>query len=394
MRLISLAVVTATALASQAQAQDVQQGHAIVVTGSSLKETERQLRLCLSGQCDPRQDIDASLAHAENLFLAGNYAAARETLAKSVDRNERHRRTLPVEVSDLQRAYGRMVDVSGQPDIGRIVQIDALDSLKAGLGRKDYRVFQQRMLVADQFAQAGRIRLAEDMYGAVERKAASAGLPQVSAYALLRRAKLLGSVSQLRPAYRSQYRAALGRLEKLKGEELAQFRVAAAVLRAQDAARQNDPSKIDAIVATMDVSQLKRPYLIYAPVIELQPAPSRMPVSGAGRPAEWADVRVTVRPDGRVDGYEILRQSGGIDERLMGKVTDSIAHRRYTPYTPGKGKPLAYRVERFSFVKDWWTGENKMSGNSRVRMQNVNARLAWLDLTPEESLPASKSAGG
>lgn len=385
MRLLSLAALAAIAAATPVQAQDTQQSPVIVVTGGSLDQTARRLDACIAGQCDPRQDINASLAHAENQFLAGDYAAARATLAKSIRRNERYRATMPVDVSDLQRAYGRLVDVTGQPDSARLVQIDALDSLKTGLGGADQRVFVQRMLVGDQFAQAGRIRAAEDVYRKVERQAAKAGLPQVSALAVLRRAKLYGTLSQFGPSYRQDYAATLAQLERLPGAEMGQFRLAAAVLRAQDAARRNDESQIDAVIATMDAGQLTRPYLIYAPAIELHQIRSAMPPSSAGRPAEWADVRVVVRPDGRVEECEILRQSAQLDQALMRKVTDSIARRRYTPYLQGEGKPLAYRIERFSFVQDWWTGENRMSGNSRVRKQNVDARLAWLDLTPDDA---------
>lgn len=396
MRLLWLAAIASTALAAPAWAQDAQQGADIVVTGTPLDETARRLAACLERHCPPKEDIDASLAHAENQFVAGDYAGARSTLSKSVRRNEGYRRTLPVEVSDLQRAYGRMIDVGGRPDSARIIQIDSLDSLKAGLDPKDRRVFLQRTLVADQFAQNGRPRAAEDLYVKVEREAAAAGLPQVSAYALLRRASLLGALATYQPEYKSRYHALLDRLETLPGDDMLQFRLSATVLRAADAARRHDDAGLDSIVAGIDARQFPRPYLLYAPTILIGDiGPSKMPLSGAPVPPHWADFRITIRPDGRVESAEILRQTPDLEKRWIRKINESVLHRRYTPYTPGAGAALATRIERFSFVQDWSNNDGPQSNGSRIRGQKADIRLAWIDLTPPDAQPSAppKDAG-
>lgn len=371
----------ALVLAPAVYAQDASKDPEIVVTGTSLEQTREQLEACIARGCDPKQDIDASLAHAESQYIAGDFDGARATLRNSVHRNKRHRQDLPVDVSDLQRAYGRLIEMNGQPAVSRIVQIDALDSLKAGLDKQDRRVFLQRTLVAESFSQAGRLRAAYDVYEDVERQAARAGLPQVSAYALLRRAALLNALASVSPEYRQRYRAALTKLESLEGPDMGKFRVAAVILRAQDTGHERDESALDAAIAKIDPQQFDRPFLLYAPPVILNKhGKSRMGGSGAKIEPDWMDVRIAVTRQGKVEGYEILRRTDGIDARWVKQVTDTIPRRRYAPFVPASGETVSYRVERFSFVRDWST---MPTASSRVRTQNTDARLVWLDLTPD-----------
>jgi hypothetical protein len=61
----------------------------VVVTGVRLKDTEAALKACIARKCPPKEDIDATMAHAENEFVAGDYqvrgrhcsAASRATAA-------------------------------------------------------------------------------------------------------------------------------------------------------------------------------------------------------------------------------------------------------------------------------------------------------------------------
>src|SRR5689334_6772385 len=103
----------AAALALAAGGQDRRAGQEveIVVKGASLNETRKQLDDCLARHCTPGEDIDATLAHAENQFVSGDYQGAQRTLAKGHGRNWRYATTLPVEVADLDRAYGRLTNL-------------------------------------------------------------------------------------------------------------------------------------------------------------------------------------------------------------------------------------------------------------------------------------------
>ena len=79
--LISLALAGA---APPPQAESDQTGGPIVVTGIPLRQTERALRACIARKCPPKEDIDATLAHAENLFVAGKYQDARRVTLSSI----------------------------------------------------------------------------------------------------------------------------------------------------------------------------------------------------------------------------------------------------------------------------------------------------------------------
>lgn len=80
----------------------------IVVTGPSLAKAKAVLAACLQEHCPPDKDIDATLAVAETQFVAGDYAAARTTLLKSIGRKHRYAKTYPVLVSDLPRSNSRV----------------------------------------------------------------------------------------------------------------------------------------------------------------------------------------------------------------------------------------------------------------------------------------------
>src|SRR5688500_17953455 len=93
---------------AQAEAPNEGSGQTIIVTGTSLSQSERDLRDCLARNCPPDEDIEATLAHAENLFVAGDYERARRTTKASLGRNSRHADRFPVEVSNLYRAGSRI----------------------------------------------------------------------------------------------------------------------------------------------------------------------------------------------------------------------------------------------------------------------------------------------
>lgn len=94
---------TAAPAGSPASEQDQ-----IVITGRRLTDTERALAECLARKCPVNEDIDATLAHAENLFVAGDYAGARQTTKASLQRNRKNAALFPVPVSDLERSNGRI----------------------------------------------------------------------------------------------------------------------------------------------------------------------------------------------------------------------------------------------------------------------------------------------
>lgn len=378
-----------------AQAQDSSDVQTVVVTGKPLAETERQLKSCLARQCPPREDIDASLAYAENQFVAGEYHAARSTLAAARGRNARFASQYPVEVADLTRAYGRLSDLDGYRNLSRLLQIESLDALKAGLDKGDSRVLMQRLMTGDEYARAGRVVAAIDVYRKVAKQADKAGLPQVRGYAMFREAALYGSVSEQRPAYRSAAENAIARIEKTVQPELAPFRSAAGMLRASLASRHGDKQAVDKAVASLG-TKVDKPVLIYAPIVQLDQ--SNVPPTGVGLASlgldtgpQWIDVRFRIAADGTVNDVETLRQSDAVHGLWPRKVREAVAGRRYAPLRLAAEEEGLERIERFTMVFDTHTPTG-----SRLRSRALIGRLSSIDLTPEPagSAPRESSKGG
>ncbi|HVJ02496.1 MAG TPA: hypothetical protein VM662_09955 [Sphingomonas sp.] len=365
------------ALPVSAQDQD-EKSTTIVVTGVSPADSEARLAACLARNCPPREDIEASLAHAENQFIAGDYAGARRTLGKSRNRNDRYARVLPVEVSDLNRAYGRLSNFDGRPDQSRLLQIEALEALKAGLDDKDSRVLMQRLMVGDEFARAGRLRAAEDIYRTVAKQARKAGQLHVVGQAMLRDAVVFGAMASVRSDYRSTARRKIADIERTAEPELAGFRHAARLLRASLAAYENDPEALEKAIAAVPPQKSGKPVLIYAPPIRIEKITAGggqiLPASEGG--PEWIDVRFRIAADGRVHDAGVLRDSGNIARDWPKLVLESVSRRRYAPLlTQGEG---ANRVERFSYVHDLM-----LETGSRIVRRASDGRLTSLDLTDD-----------
>ncbi len=351
----------------------------IVVTARSIVDTERELIECLARHCPPKDDIEASLAHAENLFLAGDFAKARATLGRSRNRNIRYAKDLPIEVSDLARAYGRMSTFDGYENLGRMAQIDSLDALKEGLDGGDARILVQRLMVGDEFVRAGRLDAGEDVYNSVEKQARKAGLPYVVGLTMLRQAVVFGAIASVEPLYRPQARAKILRLEHTTEPELAEFREGVSILKARLAAIGGDERAVnDAIDELRKKHPPSRPTLVYAPEIDLDPAAtsgsSGVSIVGNAQP-QWVDVAFEIDNDGRVQHTKVVRKSSNVSGVWPQRVSAALLKRRYTP--PGSNA-VTERIERFAFVYN----VTDITG-SRIRARSPIGRIVSLDLTIE-----------
>ena len=124
--------VSLLALASGASAQQQSDDQSnIVVTARSLENTSRDLAACLERGCPPEEDIAASLAYAENLFVAGEYRDASSILRKAIGRNSRYDERLPEEVSGLYRAYSRVSEHLGEANSFKLATLDAREGRRA-----------------------------------------------------------------------------------------------------------------------------------------------------------------------------------------------------------------------------------------------------------------------
>ena len=89
---------------------------AIIVTGRNISDKKAALADCLARKCPPNEDIDATLALAETLLIAGKYRDARFALLGALGRNKRFAMAYPIPVSDLYRANGRVAAHLGIDD--------------------------------------------------------------------------------------------------------------------------------------------------------------------------------------------------------------------------------------------------------------------------------------
>ncbi|NJS13499.1 MAG: hypothetical protein HC788_01480 [Sphingopyxis sp.] len=227
---LPMTVAAPSALAQdQAEAADTRE---IVVTGRSLKETADVLASCLARKCPPDEDVAASLAHAENLFIGGDYDNARTTLLRSISRNRKHGTAYPVQVSDLFRANSRIAQHMGEAKNFQLSVLDMRDTLKKGVGEDDPRTLVAQIEVGDSRAKLGFPDEAERIYGDVEKRAIALSQPRVAMFARLRAAMLNHTQAEElnQPQEKKEARAQLENIIKNPLPGATEFSLAARVI--------------------------------------------------------------------------------------------------------------------------------------------------------------------
>lgn len=401
-RRMSIAALLATAaLASPSPAQEkAKPDDAIVVTGVRLADTERALKDCIARHCPPDKDIAATLRHAENQFVAGDYKDARGTLLSSRRRNQRFAAQYPVEVSDLLRANSRVAAHLGEGDAYRVGVLDVVSALKAGLPDNDPRVMVAQLEVGDSFARLGRPQAAEDAYRAVIRRAHAAGQTNVEGYAMLRVAALLQQFAKADPGtFARPAQHALADIIDSPDPALAKFKIVAQVMKARGAVRDGDAGAVDRLVdAYRNEIRSVHPVLLFKPSIDLPQMSDRASPEfttyggggiinqvsqfGTGKIAtkdfdkQWIDVGFQITPDGKVADATVLRTSDQYEGSWSKPIVKAIEGRRYAPLAIDADDPGLYRVERYTFTAHWTT-----QLGSRIRVRDPRPMIEVLDLS-------------
>jgi len=384
MMMLSLALAATTASSVPPQPEQ-----AIIVTGTPLHETERALRECLARHCPPNEDINAALAHAENLFVAGKYQNAREVTLAAIGRNHRYAKAYPVDVSDLYRANSRIASHLGEGrdfewSTGAMHRI-----LDSAFPKTDPRVIEADFELADMYASFNRLQLARQVFERAEKNARESGRPDLAAIARVRAAWLYQLDGDTWLA-----RQALEKIAADRGPTARLGRVAALVLLARLDRKAGDASSSAALIEEMRSLHARRPVLLSAPKVDLRPRMAENtdstggvdPSSGASTFSteagsttrlmatdnfqdRWIDVGFWVTPDGKVSEAEILRSHGPTD--WTPQLMRSIAGRVYSPI-----EEATYRVERYSYTSRWMNVTD-----TRIRQRSPNARIEYVDLT-------------
>lgn len=406
-RLVILAPLAA--ILSVAPAFAAETDGPIIVTGQPLGETAAALAACLARACPPDQDVAATLAHAENQFLAGAYKDARSTLLKSIDRNKAHARAFPVPVSDLYRANGRVAEHVGEARSFQSSVLAMRDTLREGLEPSDPRLLGAQIEVGDSRAKLGFPDEAKRIYQDVEEIALAQGLNRIAMYARLRQAVLaqVGAEDSNLSADRKQARAMLENIiaDPLPGTDDLRL-VAQVSLARMDRKAGNKESTAALLRQFATEGGALRPILISASPIRSpgvdtlrNPATQSLAdsVTSAGFLAiaagdtsrrqvalnsigKWADIGFWVTPSGKVSDIEVLRSSGGTD--WLRPVVTHLDSRIYAPLKSGGDRvdPGFYMVERYSLTARWTddaTGTN-------MRRREFTPRIERLDITPED----------
>lgn len=390
------AMAAACALAVPAQAQD------IVVTGKSLKQTEADLKACLARKCSPDEDIKATLAHAENLFVSGDYKNSRAALKDSLGRNRKHGEAYPVPVSDLLRANSRIAEQMGEAKDFQLSVLDMRDTLKKGFGENDFRTLVAQIEVGDSRAKLGFPDDAERIYKDVEVKALAAGQPRVASFARLRlalqwRAKFDASPNTY------NYEQLEKRLVQLIDQPLAQssdFVLAAEVLRAKADRKAGSAASTEALIKRFaERGGASQPILLYAEPLqrmdlqkdlaENEPTLNTLTrLTALQARNQWADVGFWIGADGRVNDIEVLRSDG--DQSWIKPVLANVQKRIYAPLKKDEGSaPGFYMIERYTLTARFESGNT----GTRMRRREATPRIERVDLTPENyEAPSSKEA--
>ncbi|MFZ5745097.1 MAG: hypothetical protein ACOY7T_11545 [Pseudomonadota bacterium] len=390
------ALAAALAFAAPVQAQE------IVVTGKSLKQTEADLKACLERKCPPDEDIKATLAHAENLFVSGDYKNSRATLKDSIGRNKKHGEAFPVPVSDLLRANGRIAEQMGEARDFQLSVLDMRDTLKKGFGENDFRTLVAQIEVGDSRAKLGFSNEAERIYKDVEKRALAAGQPRVASFSRLRQALLWrGQYDQNPNAF--NLKNVNERLDELIERPLAEssdFTLAAEVIKAKVDRKAGAAGSTDALIKRFaERGGATRPILLFAEPLVRTDLQKGLPDDQPGLNTlnrltalqarnQWADVGFWIDANGRVTDIEALRTSG--DKSWLKPVLANIAKRVYAPLKKDGGTaPGFYMIERYTLTARFEDGNT----GTRMRRREATPRIERIDLTPENyEAPSSKEA--
>jgi hypothetical protein len=390
------ALAAALAFALPVQAQE------IVVTGKSLKQTEADLRACLERKCPPDEDVRATLAHAENLFVSGDYKNSRATLKDSIGRNKKHGEAFPVPVSDLLRANGRIAEQMGEARDFQLSVLDMRDTLKKGFGENDFRTLVAQIEVGDSRAKLGFSNEAERIYKDVEKRALAAGQPRVASFSRLRQALLWrGQYDQNPNAF--NLKNVNERLDELIERPLAEssdFALAAEVIKAKVDRKAGAAGSTEALIKRFaERGGATRPILLFAEPLQRNDLQKGLPddqpalntlnrLTALQARNQWADVGFWIDANGRVTDIEALRTSG--DKSWLKPVLTNIAKRVYAPLKKNGGTaPGFYMIERYTLTARFEEGNT----GTRMRRREATPRIERIDLTPENyEAPSSKEA--
>jgi hypothetical protein len=379
-------LLAATAAIAQPR-EAAQGGQNVVVTGTRIQDFRDRLAACLARHCPVNEDVDATLALAETLFVAGDYRGARTAIRGSIGRNRRHAAAFPEPVSDLYRANSRVARHVGMDTEAQASAREVLYALQAGIPTEDYRHFTARLEIVQSEVAFGQYDAARRDLSRLAQLARAAGRNDVVAVTELR-----GLWIDYLQSPRGPVPSRLVELSRLTDPARRLSSVGAKILLIRIYSERDDTARANALIAELGRMGGRR-QLLYNPPFELgvqaitppgssegnallQNVNSRIPLSYENK---WIEVGYWVQPDGRVSDLEIVRRGRG----SLGWETpllDSIRGRRFSA-----GGDSTYRLERYTYTAGYETATG-----SHLSQRSPMARLEYFDLSgdqPERAQP-------
>lgn len=379
-----------TALHAQQAAPDKQESPDIVVIGQPLGETAKTLADCLARKCPPAEDIKATLRHADNQFLHGDYNAALGTLRQSGGRNRRFREQAGPEFADLMRATALVSRHLGEDQLYRTSTLSAQEVLADTLPPNDPTALIARLETGDMYGHLARPYVAENSYRAVLARAKAAGEADVAASAQLRIVNLYIMMAA-RPASRDVYlRKARDMLAEMSADpdpRAQRFLLAGKLMVARIAAGEGDETEMNAALAYYRAHATSlNPVLITAKAVDLGERwlGNSMFYNAADRysgrlvDGQWFDATFWVKPDGHVEDVEILRKSKKLTGPWVEAVVKSVSARRYAPLPLPPLDPGVLRIERYTY-----TASFEETTASAIKHRSPHGRVEIVDLSTD-----------
>jgi hypothetical protein len=381
-----LFAAAAAATPVQAPAPPAAEPGTIVVTGRRVPDYRAALAACLARNCPPNEDIDATMALAEALFMTGQYRDARTTIRASLGRNHDEARNYPEPVSDLYRANARVARHLGFDTDAQISTSNILRALRTGLPVEDYRHFSARLEIAQSLVAFRQYRTARRALAELAERARAAGRADVAAIAGLRSLWVEYIEFPNGSAIRD-----LTALTRLTGPDQRISAIGARMLLVRIYGERGETARVDALLAELRQTNPQRRQLLFAPLYQLAvnedgdatlgglPAEGRSMDSTLARRAGnfddmWIDVAFWVQPDGRVNDLQIVRKRGNPD--WADPLLRSIRGRRYAAIP---GNEPTYRLERYTYTSGY-----ELRTGSHIVQRSPRARVEYFDLTANE----------
>ncbi len=363
----------------------------IVVIAPDLKGSLEALQNCIDNGCLPDEDIDATLAHAENLFIEGDYQDARSTIEASIKRNKKFAPEYTAEVADLYRSNSRVLEHLGLIDKSNFNIVRLNNIVKKHSDNERTQLIAELELAGSRF-RSGSFKTAIRRYRFLEKEALKKGYKDLAAIARLREIGIRIVLAKSRESAgltKNVRNDIMDFITEINDPNNRYSQSAEILLARLNDNPDNDSNKPphNFIAATRN-----KPILLSSDPVRLtdlgKERPSRDFTTSIITPQNkvrtsvsenfldrWADFGFFVSAEGRVEDAEILRLSGS--DNWVPAILKSIQSRIYAPRVDKNNMPVEqYIIERFTY-----TAQPEILSISRIRARSGTPIIRTLDLT-------------